>query len=96
MRVTGVSGELLAGWHKAAALGPWEIQGDSAASYRLSAEILSEDPYWSEHRPLDISLHLSDSVAWVWRSATFRKTGNMLTATVAQRPDVTQRVNQER
>lgn len=60
----GVSGELWAGYQKAAQLGAWTLQRGTDAVY-LVARIESCHAIWSEWRPLRLVLFLGGS-AWIW------------------------------
>lgn len=68
MRITGVGGQVRAGYQLAARVGAWTLERALAGpspEYTLTAEIVARDAYWAQQAPLAIDLVMGQRM-WTW------------------------------
>ncbi len=81
-RVSGVSGEIRAGYQRAAELGKWEMDVHRV----IRADIVSASNFWLAQKPLDIRLRVGRRW-WIWRGVDVSNKGSSVRVQVRGDPE---------
>ena len=90
-RIVGSGGEIRVGYQRAASIGAWALvtapREDGEVTVDLELTPVALDPYWSQQRPMDVSLSWFGSRR-IWRNVAPETTGSTWRLTGVSAPEV--------
>ena len=77
--IRGAAAKLVWGYHQAAVLGSWEMDGPT-----VTAKVISHDAFKVSQQPLTFVVQRPTGHLWTWRVQSLQITGTTLSASISQ------------